>query len=439
MGDVSEKNVKDAAQYMKSINDTVLRMLKILAEMLELNDRNSSQREMARWIRSGGGIYEYSIEGKDRGAVLAELDKKQIPYIETNDKSSILIRDCDKELVENLHRQVLIANGNYYQVVDAKEMESAVAQFDKIKNKELFTLDGLSNYEMEVLKNKCNHISAGFMIGVAEENGRYSATIMGKHVLNPDPERQDFCKSFLESRLSLNGQNASLKVDQIDADAKVDARVASLKGDDTNHYIVGARDRNQYIELSSTGFEYYRVKNGEDGRVQTSVRCDINNPNYEAELQRYMDRIYDRVVIEDINKLNKHLDGEDVLSSQRPHKSQEAYDVSLAEHQTADIIDRMIKESIAHKHLQFDKSEDALSYYTQEAGKILAASLRGEMLQEYPDDKMAELNSLYSEKGIDRDVYMRIADKLSVYEGHSHDAINQTKEKEKEGKEEERE
>ena len=288
-----QQQFDSTTKFMAATIDEINMFLKMLSEQLESRAKYAPQREMAKWIKNDGECIAYPIQGKCGDELKRELANKGVAFISTADDTKIIIKQPDLELVTSLNERVLTAKGNYYQEIDAAKLETAIAKTDRIKDKEIITLHGLDKYQYEVLKNKCNDITRGFMVGKEEEpDGTISLSVHAQKVIVKDPEKMDLCKAFAESMLSLNGENSILKRQQVDADERLDREVASLKGCESTHYVIGVDDTSKYIEINSQGFEFHRVK-FEDGKIKNMQELTVSKDqmNYEIELQKCMDKI----------------------------------------------------------------------------------------------------------------------------------------------------
>ena len=180
MDGIAEKNYQMSEKFLKTLADLTQRALAAIAKFLEEHAKTDAQREMAKFIRGGGQLYAYSVQGDRnpgvKGELQMELEKNGISYIVCNDMSTILIKEEDMERVREVNRNILVTRSNYFQEGDLHELEKAIATAPFIKDKELFIMQNLNRYEAEVLKNKCNHIAAGFTVG-SEKNADGSVNI----------------------------------------------------------------------------------------------------------------------------------------------------------------------------------------------------------------------------------------------------------------------
>ena len=424
MDGIAEKNYQMSEKFLKTLADITQRALAAIAKFLEEHAKTDAQREMAKFIRGGGQLYAYSVQGDRnpgvKGELQMELEKNGISYIVCNDMSTILIKEEDMESVREVNRNILVTRSNYFQEVDLNELEKAIATAPFIKDKELFIMQNLNKYEAEVLKNKCNHIAAGFTVG-SEKNADGSVNI-GIHeegrLYADDPKKDDFCKAYLKMTLSLYGPNHKIKQAQIDADEAIDEQVRSLKGCQTQHYIVGADDHSQYIVLHEKGFTYTSDVLSKGKMTRKSYTCDITDPDYDIELQRYMDGIYNRVIIDDPDLLDRHLDTnneERVVQTDRPRRSKDAYNVSVADNEAAEQINLMIHNNIEETGKTFESGEAQFDYYTKQASNIMQAAIDNEIPKGYTSEEMKTLHDIFDSRNVRLQGYREISSRLETY------------------------
>ncbi len=461
----SEQDFQNAVRFSKATIDMVANFLKSLIEFLEKNHEYEPYRKMLKWLKDAEGKnmpVQYTIKNKCHDEVKAELYKLGVPHILLTD-GNILIRPEDVDIVREINREVNIAKGNYFQEVDAVEFENAIATFDKIKDKSIFELQNLNEYELEVLKNKINNISKGLMVGVKHKDTDHNNVLVQSSKVfdmdKTDRYTNDVCKAFLAMKFSLYGLNADTKIAQIDADKKMDEQIAALKGNPDTHYIVGADDSfkaqesedrsKKYLEIDEHGFRFHVVTRGhinadeydplkeyqkgeavmyngnpyvaaKDGILappgtglwveDTAIVDDIpeggsvsiNDIDYELELQRFSDQILNKAIIEDKTILNNHLVADvRTITTDRPEKTLRQMDIATAEKLMIDKINKMIKaKAAAETYIPLD-AQDAFSYYTDEASKILQAALNHKVPEGYKNRDIQELYGICKEKNVD--------------------------------------
>ena len=232
------------------------------------------------------------------------------------------------------------------------------------------------------------------MIGTQQTgNNQYSLTVHSSSVYNKNPKKNDVCKAYLASSLSVLGENRSIKEKQIDADLALEKTVRELKDVNKSFYIISENDNSRFIEISEKGFEVYDslIENGQrvDHMVINVARDDIN---YTAELQRYMDTMYDKAIVESIEDLGKHLAAGDLkLEKRRKKKSKDAVLVSKANREITNKINEMIKTRHKDRTVGFKE-------YEKEAAEILECLQNDKVPEKYSLDDMTSLKEIYTSK-----------------------------------------
>lgn len=393
---------EDSAQKLfNQYPQIIQRFMKGLAEALnKLMEKWEKDREyrpyraLARAIDNGNCSY-FKADDDFKGKLHARLKEDGIPHINFNGYFVVKNKDLDK--VTNTYREILVGELNYFQEVNKSELLNAIAKSDRFENKDVMTFEYLNLYEFESLKAKCNDICKGFMIGTDKMNdSQYSLSVHSSSIYNKNPQKNDLCKAFLASTLSIYGPNRGIKEKQIEADVELEQKVRELKNVDSSFYIVSENDSSRFIEVAETGFEVYDSLIEEGKRVDHMIfRIDKDDVNYAAELQKYMDTMYDKVIVSNIEDLGKHLSESDAcLTTLRPKKGMDAILVSKANKELTNEINRMIKEK--HKGHSIEFTE-----YEEEAASILEGLQRGVVPAEYKDEDFEILNSIFESKQMD--------------------------------------
>lgn len=411
MADTAQKNMNNATKVMTAATQALINFMNSIAKILEDRGRYAPQREMARWIKNGGGILDYKIQGRGISGMLEnELKKAEIIYFKTSD-GNLVIRNCDLEKINDINRKCLVARSNYYQEVGLDEFENAIADSD-IENKELFKVQGLSYVEMECLKRKCNDISRGFMVGVKknEETGQYDVAVYGKKVCEYNPERTDFCEAGLAYAFSLYGPNQETKMQQILDDAEMDKTIAGLRDKEGMHYLVSDIDPSKYVMFSkdtSTGaleFEYCERRKNKEGKWETEIkqRLDTNDKDFDVELIRCTDQIKNKVLLDNDTDFTAFLNNSLEKTTDRLNKTKEQRAISNAESKFADKINVMIK----NRHFKDSgndelTSEQKFNLYRKEVKTIVENMKSGTTPFGYEEADMNELKDIFKDAGVD--------------------------------------
>ena len=413
-----EQNVKNAGNMIKSFAEWLQQIYKNIADALEFSSKNAAQKELGKLAREGHGIYAYSIKGDVAGALMFNLEKRGIAYAKLKN-DAILIKESDLERVRDLNREVLITRGNYYQEVPAEEYENAIARYDPLKDKEVLYIKNLDKYEYEALKNKCNDISRGFTIGTVEnpDGKTYNLMIRSAEIYKNAPEGKkqptDFCKAYLKANLSLYGPNMAVKKKELDADDILDKKIEELKKSDSVYYIIGADKSGQYIEMNRKEFQFYQttIENGK--RVDNLIsECDKDDPNYDYELQRCMDKLKSRAILDNAEELGKHLaTRERNIEAERDERGIQEVSNSMANDMIADKIDEMIRPLI--KETDRDRGTSQFLVYERTASEILREAATGKESGKYSHDALEEIRNIARDKSVDIESYEEPAYRLT--------------------------
>lgn len=375
----SKEGYNQAARWTKAAADNLMRLLLALAEFLETQSKYAPYREIARWINEGKGVSFYPVQGACMKEMLYELAKTNIAYFDIKDKNTVLVKQTDFDKVREINRKILIAKSSYYQDVDAKEMEDVIARYDKIKNKELVSVSCRNEMEVEVLKNKCNDISAGFMVGIDtpnEDSVEYRIVVHGDKVLRPNAEKHDFCKAYIQMCMSLYGPNNYVKIQQLRDDEEMDRKISAIKGTEDTVYLVSATDNHSFIAFNKEGFKYYQTSVDEMGQRHDFLlnTCNVDSVDYELELQRCKDRIFNKQLLFSHEELSEHLKtAKQNIDTDRTAKTMEQFQISLMENRISDKIDEMIDKKINENKISFENPLNQFAFYQNECYKIMVA------------------------------------------------------------------
>ena len=439
VAEIAKDNIKSSAEFAETLSDFITNILMAIGDYVEKHSEYAPQLELAKWIKEGNGVDIYPIQGKNYAAFKAELDKEKIPYLDIGSERELLIRNCDIEKCKEINRRALITELNYFQDVNAREMENAIAESPRITNKEMITLHGLSKYDVEVIKNKCNHISAGFMVGVEKaSDGTYCLTVHSSKVYdtktadeNEKRHVTDFCMAYTQAMVSLYGPNGTTKVKQIDADEAIDIKIEELKKAKEVHYIIGVDDPSKFIEINGTDFQYYETSVNDEGKRvdRLVVRADVRDVNYDSELQRCLDRIYSKAILDNAEELSKHLSTRKrTVETDRPNRNYEQYLISIAESRMTNQIDAMIKEKFANENMA-GSAIDKFHNYKNEVKKIFDGLETGEVPHGYQEEQFSKLALIMSDADVSVEDYKNTYNMLSLSNIEMHAAKRIEKEK----------
>ena len=451
--EVAEMVYDNMSQMTDKMMDALKKLMAKLMDVVDFDsNKDKAAKALAKWIKDGKAVAHYAIQGGCEGQLKSVLRENHIPFISCTD-GSIIVRTSDDPLtndlavVQELNHDILLAKGNYFQEADIKDFEDAIANHKGEDMQDIFSLTGVDNYELEVIKNKCNNISKGFTVAhsKSEDNPELNdLCIMGRRVITFSKEKpsdriekpkykKDFCRATLQAMLSLYGPNEENKKRQIDDDALFDAKVAALKEDNGVHYIVGQYDSSKYIELSPEGFTYYDYKNAKNPIMSKFSTSDIN---YKGELQVAMDCIYNKALIDSPDLLNKHLSGnQEEIKSDRAKRSREQILRSRAESDISIKIDTLIKTRMESSMQLIDEKGNLkkspkvfFKLYCSEAVKIIEAVRDGKELSNYDAVALQDIKNAFKKGKLDINAYNKSIEKLTSFNTDIHKARKYTKE-----------
>ncbi|MCR5670700.1 MAG: hypothetical protein K6G10_06810 [Butyrivibrio sp.] len=421
----AKQNYENTTKFIKVTIDELRQFLEMLADAIEGSRAGAAQKEMAKWIKESGQCTAYTVEGKCGRELKAELSKQGIGFIEVMDESTLVVKTPDIDRIREINRDILKEKGNYYQEIDGNEMERIFAKSDKIPDKTMMTLHGLDKYEYETLKNKCNDITKGFMVGLTKENSdEYALSIHAAKTYNPDPNKMDFCKAYASMALSLYGANSDVKRQQIDADEKLDKTIASLKGCENTHYVIGVDDPRKFIEINAQGFELHRIRMV-GGKIENMQVMEVRNdsPDYEIELQKCLDGIYNKAIIDNDDKLFEHISVKQRnFNPLRPEKSETQAHIADMEKKVVQISNEMIKSGPKAKLISKMPPKEAFEAYREEMFAILTSVMDGKEIPGYDVKNTDRLLSCFKEAGVEPNEYMLAAGALRKFEAEQHKA-----------------
>ena len=440
--DVAESNYKNTADYVKTVSDTLMKILMALAAYLEAEAKYGPQKEFAKWIRKGGECCFYEVQGSCKQELIKELRNKGIPYLELNNNpNEIIIKAPDLEDIREINRSILVSKANYFQEVDGVEMEDVIARFDKIQDKTVFTIKDINEYEKQVVKNKCNDISRGFMVGVTNteygeelNQNKYTVTVMADKVYIPDTEKKDFCKAYLEAIFSLYGQNAVKKQMEIESDKKIEGMIDEIKSSDETKFIIGTKDTNfkHYVEMNKEGFLAYTVGTNKKGEKIETLQgsCKKYDINYDSELQRYLDTIKSKAILINSEQLGQYITGAKIFDSLRNEKTYDEEKISELESQACNIINEAVKTKMIDNNMKFNDPQEAFSYYARESVKLMNAAIEGKSI-DYPAETVANVKEALDRISINDHAFDAIKAKIDLHVNNNLETHKASKKPEK--------
>lgn len=403
-------------------NKFIREALKILQKYMEAYLKAANERakfagsiELARWLKSGGEVQVYRMRGNCQYEFGSLLDREGIPYIK-DVNGNFIVKTPDYEKMADFNHMANIERGNYYKECDKKDLIASVA-FSDSKDKSIYEFKNLDFYDKTVLRNKCNGIMKGFMVGTERnKDGTYNVAVKSRYLYNAR-SGNDLCHALLKSALSLHTENERVKKTQIKHDLMISKEVSALKGCREPHYIVSRKDPSQFITIDSNGFSYTEVNVIHGERHDHPVRqVDFDSPDYEPELEKYLSTIFDKAIITDLVQLNDHIVKKfPVNDNKRPTKELSECERSRAYHEIGSALDGMIKRKLGEQN-----PEKGLERYYAELRKICAAVKEDRYPAGYTKDSFDRLVESMKEHHIDPDVIKEASAATFEFEAESY-------------------
>lgn len=434
---------KNTMDVMKQSASVFKEFMEALLAFFDKRAEFASARALARWIREGNGISMYTVRGDCREDVINALRKNGIPYqAQKGDTGSvvIMIRNKDTEQCADINQKILMAKSRYYQAVQMDKLEDAINDYDGFTHaeKKIVRLSGLNEDIANVIRNKSNDITRGFMVGFTQpdENGKCDVAVHSKLAMVRNEDKHDFCRAILAASLSLYGPNKDLKEKQLKADDKIrnDLARVSDEGNDTSYenvYVCGASDHNRFIEITDSDFQYYEMvkdENGNGRHEEMKFRCSKGDPNYNMELLKYCDVIQDKVIVKSMSELNAFMERRKSLISDRPEKDERQQIISDTESQLTTAIDRIVqrktnRSQMSNKELQDpDTLVKRMKEYFAEVENVMAGLKNGTVPDGYLKEDMDYLNSIMTAGEVNIDDYQKSAEFMKSLDIDVHQA-----------------
>lgn len=322
-GAAAREAQNDINAELRQALQIITRYVTVLCQTAKGKASQYTSKELMDYVGKGGNITVFEPKGTTEVALLNRLEIENVPFIH-DEKGHFFIRDIDYDKVSEFNRDINLVKGNYYQTCSKDELDWAVAN-SKFTDKKMTVFKNLDSFDAETLKNKCNRITRGFMVGEDKHDGLCDVSVRNKYLYME--KGNDVCSAMLESAMSLHMGNEAIKKKQLLHDIRFRERVKNLKGTEDPRYIRSARNGfKDYVELNADGFTY---------RGKT---VSVNSPDYYAELDRAIDRIPDKVIVSDLNAV--------IPTDLRPVKSHEERENANNYKLVAGLMDAMIRKQI---------------------------------------------------------------------------------------------
>lgn len=296
-----DETVKDAKMIGQALMNKIMNALHEQAAK-----RNGKMaRELLSFTDKGGRLALLNCQTFCSKEFLDEFDRSGIPYMKfmTNKSRnvSILIKN-DPETIQKatmVRDAFLVKRGTYYQEV------SPLAMYHACQNGNMVQIKGLTENELHVLRDKSFHMKNGFTIA-SQENGDGSFTVFlhPKDSYNTEKSgRTDMAEALVSMKISLHGENDSIKSKQVEYDMEIQNKVINFdykNGRDL--FVVDMQrdvDKTNYLHLSQDGMEYVSRYKRKDDIYEKILSSQVYDPKYPAELDHYNEEI-----VKDLHSMN---------------------------------------------------------------------------------------------------------------------------------------
>lgn len=391
--EIAQKGLNQMVNTFKSFMKSLSKVFEEWLDKMQKNIEYIPYRKLAKQLGEGKCSL-FQPDSDYRSRLQTSLKNEGIPYMNVN--GYLIVKNDDLQRTQELYRELLVSQLNYFQEVSKTEFENAIAKSPKIDDKTITVFDNLNLYEFESLKAKCNDISKGFMVGTEKKNDyQYSLLVHQSSIYQKNPKKNDLCKAYLASTLSLYGPNNEIKKEQISADVRLEAELQQLRDVKETFYLVSEDDPARYIEVNSLGFSVHDLVIGEGGAINypavaNFTRSDIN---YSSELQRYMDTMYDKVIVTDIDDIKGALKtGELNFKSSRPKKTKLNRAYSKVHKSLVYEINRIIKETHSEPL--------TIQQYEKEAAVLLESLKSKEIPSKYSKEDIDKLKEIFTSQDV---------------------------------------
>ena len=447
----AETEMQQTLKLIAAVFHWLDRRFENLRKILENYNLTAGIKELAKAIKDKNAVVYYVRgEGLD-AAVKKKMLQAGIAFIPEKDadgREALVVSRGSLDRINEINDQCLIEQSMFYQAVGGKRMEDVLARDKGFKNKGIFELDGLSFYDMECLKNKCNDISKGFTVGIDKnEDDTYRVVLRQSKVFEINPKKTDFCEAAARYVMSLYGPNRETKMKQIDDDSRTDLEI-SKKRDEKKEFWVVSQDRtDQYIHFfpsydedhNITGYQFeYQERKADkelnrDNQKSSGYECmsmhDDSEKTFDVEFIRAADRLKNKVIITDPTQFAEHLNTpEKKYQTDRTEKTIHQAVVSEGEKMLTNKINTMIKTT-AFKEKEKLSAKEAFDRYRKNYVEIMEALKEGKVPDGYNEADMQELATIVYNQDMKLDDYKFAMQKFATLDIDARDAKAYSKEK----------
>lgn len=416
-------------------NKAIMDLLKKMVEAMERHMKDVAQQKAAskqyafacaidKYINEGGQVKGYFLNDDKlfNKHFKEELKANELPFIEysINGQSIIAIRDCDEEKYKQIESMTQKNEQRYFQIVDKKDMAETFEASQRIpdKDKRFLTMDNVDKTMAQMIANKCNDITKGFMVGAVEHGDTTDLMVHAKRTIvlgTPQTDKvysQDFCRAYLAAAFSGYGPNREKNIEQLKVDEELNKKIKDFKGPG-EMWITGQDDTDTIIHVTEKGFDRIAVKPALDqNNEQTFVyeiqeRHNALEENYREKLDVALAGIFDEVIVPDQASIDRHILGVEKQHSERPQKNMDERRRSYEETLVCNRADYLIKETLAKT--PFFKDRDPVEQF-DEYRKMAHQLFEGILVNNKPvwieTQKFEEFKMFLNEHHFDVQKYM---------------------------------
>ena len=285
--------------------------------------------EQRKAINEASLLYEWIKEGKAVHGFICRQDivrdtadmlmGEKIPFLCVMDEYGdvgFLIRSCDKDKIGEVRDSVLSKRAKYCKIVSSEELKNNILKSGG-NDKSIIFLTGLSEEQIDIMKQLCNENLDGDEIGIDVMNdGTYTLSLYGKQSMKKKNDLLSLNQIFALMMLRVNGPNAekNKKIARNQTDfrrlfsknfirSNVDLRR-------TPAWIVGRGKH--YLRINGEGFEFGVAVESDNGiNLVEQYAMDTSAPDYQNLLNSYLARITDKAVTYDQKQAMAHLSGKE--------------------------------------------------------------------------------------------------------------------------------
>ncbi len=410
------------------MSDTEKRACELLADYIMMQTDEQDKLRFARGIKQGEGISSYAIQGDCTGALKYRLDANGIAYIPLTDQQKIFIRNADIKKIRKLNKEALKEAAAYMQDMDISELEEAVANVEQFTDKNILHLRKLGNNFAEVLKKNCNKLAPGMPIG--SDSYMYGIKVFhdlalhAASVFSPK-SKNDFCKAYLTTAVSLCGKNRIFREAQISCDIadRIDCMYVHNSMPPTQHFIVDAYRPDIVMEFCIGGVEVSKVgRSGDEISLIQEAYVDIDDEMYDDIVLDYMNRIPNKVLIDDPGKIMGFLAEHEGTPANVAVQKLSFYKERVREQNLIQILDKAARSHIRDAGL-LEVSRDIFTVYTTLCAELVQAVEKGIAPKSFSGEEFAAVKNSLKTKGIELKDYPALTFALKEGERDVHKAM----------------